>query len=380
MKPSTVKHLLDYRYEDAWSDWRWQMRSRIETATELLESSPSLRDRIPSERISEWIEREFRFGVTPYYLSLADFQDPLCPILRQILPDEAEISDSLFENPDPLAEESHMPLPGMTHRYPDRVLWYLTHNCAVYCRFCLRKRKVGRAESAAASTSWEDGFRYIESNRSIKEVILSGGDPLSLSDDKIELILSRLRTIKHLYSIRIHTRMPVTLPMRFTDELCAILKDNYPITLVAHFNHAKEITPEAAAAVRNLRMNGVLVLNQSVLLSGVNDSEDAMEELLLSLLRAGIKPYYLHQCDEVHGVSHFRVPIARGLEIMRNLQGKNPGIAFPKYMLDLPGGGGKIPLENVYEQPSATLNRAANPEMRKRIFKNWAGEEFEISP
>jgi lysine 2,3-aminomutase len=317
----------------------------------------------------------FRFAVTPYYLGLARPEDPNCPILAQVLPRGEETNDDRFPDLDPLAEENNSPLPGLTHRYPDRVLWYLTHRCAVYCRFCLRKRKVSRSESAPARSARAGVLEYVRSHPEIKEVILSGGDPLALGDDDLDHILGELRTIEHLVSIRIHSRMPVTLPMRFTPELLAVLNRHYPLTLVAHFNHAAELSPQAVAAVRALRMHGVHVLNQAVLLKGVNDSIESQEALHLGLLRAGVKPYYLHQCDEVRGVSHFRVPIERGLEIMGALRGRNPGIALPRYVLDLAGGGGKVPLE-----PEYFLGRATDAQGEVLIFRNWAGKEYRVRP
>lgn len=360
-------------------DWKTELQSRITTAEELLQYVPELPDSQVFKRlyqntgefkdIMSQMDSEFRFAVTPYYLSLANPEDPRCPILVQILPQRSELEDSIFVRPDPLAEEAHRPLPGVTHRYPDRLLWYLSHNCAVYCRFCMRKRKVSRPESATGRENDERVFNYIEDHSELKEVILSGGDPLSLSDDVLGALLSRLRRIQHIASIRIHTRMPVTLPARFNQTLCDVLRDVYPITLVTHFNHAVELTEEAALAVRNLRMSGVMVLNQSVLLKGVNDTLEDQENLLNGLLRIGIKPYYLHQCDEVKGVSHFRTSMETGLKIMRDLQGRNPGIAIPRYVLDLPGGGGKIPLENDYRIPDTS----------GLVFQNWAGESYLIT-
>lgn len=339
-------------------------------------TSPAFRALCDAESFAAASSSGFRFEVTPYYLGLVDPADPSCPVAAQIFPRREELYDPLFPEPDPLAEETHMPVPGLTHRYPDRVLWYLSHNCAVYCRFCMRKRKVSRPESAPGADEFSDALTYISSTPGIKEVILSGGDPLSLSDDRLDFILSRLRDVPGLSSIRIHTRMPVTLPMRITHDLCEVLKKHYPITLVTHFNHVREITVEAAASVKRLRMSGVLVLNQSVLLKGVNDTAPDQENLLLGLLRAGVKPYYLHQCDEVKGVSHFRVPIQKGKEIIRALRGRNPGIALPRYVIDLPGGGGKIPLEPDYEvNVPATVDAAGidgdvTERAPRQFFKN----------
>ncbi|MBL8021315.1 MAG: KamA family radical SAM protein [Leptospirales bacterium] len=358
-------------------DWKSQLQNRITTADQLLQYVPNLPESQIFRNLYQNLEQfhelmaqmssAFRFAVTPYYLGLANPENERCPVLLQILPQKPEINDEVFSRPDPLAEEAHRPLPGLTHRYPDRLLWYLSHNCAVYCRFCMRKRKVSRPESITGRENDEEVFKYIRKHQELKEVILSGGDPLSLSDEVLRSILGRLKEVKHLASIRIHTRMPVTLPQRFTQTLCDIFKEAFPITIVTHFNHAIELTDEAALAVRNLRMSGALVLNQSVLLKGINDSLEAQEELLLGLLKIGIKPYYLHQCDEVHGVSHFRASIESGLKILRDLQGRNPGIAIPRYVLDLPGGGGKVPLENDYRLDAKGL-----------VYENWAGDPFVI--
>ena len=365
------------------------MREQIKGPEQLLRwlKENQLREQSSPEilaSIEEWIskkerwEQGFRFGATPYYLGLIDWSDPSCPILKQILPSPQELKTQYYEKKDPLAEESNMPLRGLTHRYPDRVLWYLSHQCPVYCRFCLRKRKVSQPESASSKTEEEEVLRYIEEKSEIKEVILSGGDPFSLSDHKIESILERLRNISHLYSIRIHTRMPVTLPMRITHTLTEALRKFYPITVVTHFNHRKEITPEAKEAIRRLRMSGIDVLNQAVLLNKINDTVSLQEELNLELLRAGVRPYYLHRCDEVEGTSHFRVPLQKGLEILKGLRGRNPGISIPRYMIDLPQGGGKIPLEVNYE---VNYSEASDPERNSAkgvFFRNWEGKNYEI--
>ncbi|MCE9599237.1 MAG: KamA family radical SAM protein [Spirochaetia bacterium] len=367
-------------------DWKSQLQSRITTPEDLLQYLPGLpgsqifKDLYQNvdefKQLMSHLSSAFRFAVTPYYLGLANPESDRCPILLQILPQKSELKDQVFTRPDPLAEEAHGAVPGLTHRYPDRALWYLSHNCAVYCRFCMRKRKVSRAESVTGRENDEPVFNYIESHKEIKEVILSGGDPLSLSDDTLHSLLIRLKKIEHLSSIRIHTRMPVTLPQRFNETLCAILRESYPVTLVTHFNHPVELTEEAAAAVRNLRMSGVMVLNQSVLLKDINDSVETQESLLLGLLKIGIKPYYLHQCDEVNGVSHFRANIQTGLKIMRDLQGRNPGIAIPRYVLDLPGGGGKVPLENDYQITEG--NNTPGPGNSVKVYENWAGDPYVI--
>lgn len=373
----TKREPVKQKYATHASAWKQELHERIDSAEALLAAAPwlvhsPLFQRLYGSReaflgVCASLSSGFRFSVTPYYLSLANGLDPACPILLQILPQKRELADPLFTRPDPLSEEEHQAAPGLTHRYPDRVLWYLSHNCAVYCRFCMRKRKVSRAESAPSAANRLQALAYIRANPQIKEVILSGGDPLSLSDRTIDEILTELRDIPHLSSVRIHSRMPVTLPARITEEFGRMLAKHYPVTVVTHFNHAVEVTEQAAGAVKTLRMNGVLVLNQTVLLNQVNDSLAAQEALLLSLLRAGVKPYYLHQCDEVQGVSHFRTNVSKGLAILEGLQGRNPGIAIPRYVIDLPGGGGKVPLENDY--------RAAGP-AGDQSYRNFRGKIF----
>ena len=362
-----VKQMFPAERPEGWEDWRWQWRNRITDPAVLLRSfpgSPLLSDIDTNPALP------FRFAVTPYYLSLADARNPRCPILGQVTPRLPESEDVLFPDPDPLAEERHTPVAGLTHRYPDRVLWYLSHNCAVYCRFCMRKRKVSRQESAQKADAHTRVLEYVAAHPGIKEVILSGGDPLSASDGFLERTLRALRTIPHLRSLRIHTRMPVTLPQRFTGRLLCILEAAYPLTLVTHFNHSVEITAQSREVIRALRMRGVLVLNQAVLLRGINDSLADQESLHLDLISAGIKPYYLHQCDEVQGVSHFRTPLETGLRIMKGLRGRNPGIALPTYVIDLPGGGGKIPAESAHLTEETRDGR--------RVAISWSGAEHTI--
>ena len=396
-KPENMKEAAKKKKKE---DWRWQMRFRIDSPQKLRSylKEKNLYGQVSHEimvKIEEWERKEelweknFNFAVSPYYAGLVDWEDPSCPILAQFLPSSLELvqdSEEVREkkdrraseiemlNWDPLAEESHMPVRGLTHRYPDRVLWYLSHNCAVYCRFCMRKRKVSQAESAPTRNDWERVFDYIREHEEIKEVILSGGDPLSLDNKHIAYILKNLRPMKHLYSIRIHTRMPVTLPMRIDESLASLLGSFYPITLVTHFNHAKELSPEAKEAVRFLRMNGIDVLNQAVLLKGINDSLERQEELNLALLKAGVRPYYLHRCDEIPGLDHFRAPVAKGISILRALRGSNPGISIPRYVVDLPGGGGKVPLEPSYLMEEEEGLR----EKKEYHLKNWAGKTFTI--
>ncbi|MCX8000722.1 MAG: KamA family radical SAM protein, partial [Leptospiraceae bacterium] len=315
-------------------------------------------------------ESVFDFGVTPYYISLVDKNNLNCPIRKQIIPQVHELTFAPHERKDPLAEETYMPVRGVTHRYPDRALWYLSHTCAVYCRFCTRKRKVGKSQNTPRKEDWRLALDYFQKHTEIKEVILSGGDPLSLSDSSISYLLSELRKIPHINHIRIHSRHPVTLPFRIKSKLCKIFQENFPIFFVTHFNHPREITPESREAVRKLIQEGnVIVLNQGVLLKGINDSADVLKELFYKLIGVGVKPYYLHQCDEVFGSSGFKVPIQKGIQIMKELRGFISGVCLPTYVVDLSGGGGKVPLPTDY---------VIKENAEDVIFENFQGEIFKV--
>lgn len=348
-------------------DWKWQIQNRIKDEVELSSYlHPSEEEREALERSSEL----FRFSSTPYYLSLMDRDDPNCPIRMQVIPRTDELAKRPWDREDPLAEESHMPVKGVTHRYPDRALWYLSHVCAVYCRFCTRKRKVSRSEGTPGLEDWQKALEYFRTHPEIKEVILSGGDPLNLSDSKLDYLLGELKTIPHINQIRIHSRYPVTLPMRITSELAAVLKKHFPIYLVTHFNHPKELTELARERVALLVKEGAVnVLNQNVLLRGVNDSVETLTELFYGLTRIGIKPYYLHHCDEVFGSSHFRVPLEEGVELMKRIRGRISGLSVPLYVVDLTGGGGKVPLPSNYLEETRTSSY---------VFRNYKGDLYEI--
>lgn len=339
------------------SDWKKQIQQSIKTLDELIhffgksniKNSPySYILSSDYKKIFNNIHHLFRFQVTHYYLNLANINNPQCPILLQILPNERELQDPYFHDLDPLREESNSPIPNLVHRYPDRVLWYISHHCAVYCRFCMRKRKVSNPISNTLKKNKEIILEYIKNHKDIKEVILSGGDPLSLEDHLFDEILKELKQIQHIYSIRIHTRMITMLPARITRNLVQIFEKYYPLTLVTHFNHSLELTDIVFEKIKMLKKAGVMVLNQSVLLKHINDSSEEQEKLILKLIQFGIKPYYLHHCDEVKGTSHFRITLKRGIEILQSLRGRNPGIALPSYMIDLPNGGGKVPVQPSY--------------------------------
>ncbi len=347
-----------------WHDWRWQQRNRVRTAAEL-EGLIRLTD--DERRAIAATEGEFRMAITPYYASLMDPNDPDCPVRAQAVPKQAEMERSAVDLDDPLGEERFMPVPGITHRYPDRVLFYVTHNCPVYCRHCTRKRKVSDPRTAAHNDQLEMGLAYIRAHPEVRDVLVSGGDPMTFSDERLDDLLAAIREIPHVEVIRLCTRNPVTLPQRFTPETIAMLRRHQPVFVHTHFNHPKECTPEAARTLRELADAGLNVANQMVLLRGVNDSAEVVKATNLWLLRQRCRPYYLFQADLAAGISHFRTPVATGLEILRALRGPNSGMAVPTYVIDAPGGGGKIPLvpEYILEEDDARI-----------VFRNWKGDIY----
>jgi lysine 2,3-aminomutase len=288
---------------------------------------------------------KFPLSITPYYLSLID---TACyvndPVFKQSFPDERELLVQEWEMRDPLAEEMDSPAPGITHRYPDRVLFHISNLCAMYCRHCTRKRKVGDAGIIPERSEIRKGLAYIKNNPVIRDVLLSGGDPFLLSDDYLDWILGELRQIPHVEVIRIGTRTPVVLPQRITPNLVDCLKKHHPIWVNTHFNHPRELTPTAAEALRRLADAGIPLGNQSVLLAGVNDCPRIIKKLVQKLVQNRVRPYYLYQCDLSEGLSHFRTPVGKGIEIMESLVGHTSGFAVPTYVIDAPGGGGKIPV------------------------------------
>jgi lysine 2,3-aminomutase len=306
----------------------------------------------------------YRLGITPYYLSLIRFDDPDDPIARQSIPSAEEYFGAEDGEDDPLEEEKDMPVPGLTHRYPDRCLMVVTNFCSMYCRHCTRKRIWTLGE--AAKTEFELGkmFAYIRRHEEIRDVIVSGGDPLTLPTDRIEYILKNLRKIPHVEIIRIGTRVPVVLPMRIDDALCGVLEKYGPIWLNTQFNHPREITAEARQACDRLLRAGVPVNNQTVLLKGVNDHAEIIRKLNTDLLKAKVRPYYLFQCDMVRGLDHFRTRLSKGIQIMEALRGLTSGLAIPSYVVDVPGGGGKIPL-----MPNYILSMGED----RTILRNYEG-------
>lgn len=348
-----------------WNSWIWQQQKRIKSMDVLekvIHVTQEERDAFAQSH------EMFNMGITPYYASLIDPDDPNCPIRLQSVPKKGELFIHPSEMEDPLAEEVYMPVPSVTHRYPDRVLFYTTHNCPVYCRHCTRKRKVADPSTSTANKQIEDGLAYIDSHKEIRDVVISGGDALSNSDDRLEYILSRLRAMEHIDVFRIATRNLVTLPCRVTDNLANMLRKYHPVFIHTHFNHPKECTQEAFDAVAKLADAGCVINNQMVLLKGVNDDPKIVKELNHKLLMMRIRPYYIFQCDQSQGLSHFRTPVEKGLEIIEALRGHTSGMAVPHFVIDAPGGGGKIPL-----LPQYLVKR----EGKKWTLRNFQNKIFE---
>jgi lysine 2,3-aminomutase len=348
-----------------WNDWHWQQRERI---TRLDQLEKVIRVTPEERKAAVETDAEFHMGITPYYAALMDPEDPSCPIRLQSVPTLGELTIAPADLEDPLAEERDMPVPGITHRYPDRVLLYTTHNCPVYCRHCTRKRKVSDPTSAAAKKQIEDSLAYIEGHPEIRDVVISGGDPLSLSDERLDYILGRLRAIPHIEIFRLGTRNLVTLPQRVTDDFVYMLRRHHPVFVNTHFNHPKECTAEAFEAARRLADAGCVIGNQMVLLKGVNDDPAIVKELNHGLLLMRIRPYYIYQCDLARGISHFRTPVETGIRIIEALRGHTSGLAVPQFVVDAPGGGGKIPVNPDY---------VVSHEGKRWVLRNYAGEEYE---
>jgi len=328
-----------------WNNWRWQIANRISTLDDL----EQVINLLPEEK--EGIKRSLstlRMAITPYYASLMDPNDPNCPIRKQAVPVSMELQDNEHEMKDPLHEDVDSPVPGITHRYPDRVLLLITDQCSMYCRHCTRRRFAGVHDRQRSRQQLNDALDYIRRTPVIRDVLLSGGDSLCIDDDFLEFLLAGLREIKHVEIIRIGTRTPVVMPQRITDDLCAIIRKYHPVWLNTHFNHPQEITPQAQEACARLADIGVPLGNQTVLLKGVNDCAYLIKDLVHQLLKMRVRPYYLYQCDISPGIEHFRTPVAKGIEILELLRGHTSGLAVPTYVIDAPGGGGKIPVAPQY--------------------------------
>ncbi|MES0359695.1 MAG: lysine 2,3-aminomutase [Anaerolineales bacterium] len=326
--------------EEKWNNWRWQLSNRINTPEEFEKVVP-LSD---SERKALSAAHLFRVDITPYFISLIDPNDPNDPIRKQVIPTETELTPFTAMMEDSLAEDRHSPVPGLVHRYPDRALMLVTTQCASYCRYCTRSRIVGDPSATFSRSEFDLQIEYLKRTPQIRDVLLSGGDPLVLAPKILDEILRRLREIPHIEIVRIGSRVPVFLPMRITDELTDVLKKYHPLWINIHVNHPNEITAELAEACDRMSMAGIPLGNQSVLLAGVNDSVHIQRQLVQDLVRIRVRPYYLYQCDLVEGAGHFRTPVAKGIEIMEGLRGHTSGYAVPVFIIDAPGGGGKIPV------------------------------------
>jgi lysine 2,3-aminomutase len=332
--------------EKPWESWKWQLQHAVTRVEELATAI----DLTPEERggAARAIEQGLPLSITPYYLALCDAHDPYCPIRRQCVPRIEEAVDAPGDLRDPLGEEAHAVAPHLIQRYPDRVLLLATDRCGVYCRFCTRSRMVGAGGGARPLAHLAPAFDYIRAHPEVRDVIVSGGDPLVASDARVEALLAEIARVESVMTVRVASRVPVTLPQRVTVELCRALRAHPATWLMTHFNHPKELTLEARAACARLVDHGIPVMNQTVLLRGVNDDAATLETLFRGLVRARVRPYYLLQADPVRGTSHLRTPVATGLRIMEALQGRVSGIALPKLIVDTPGGRGKVPLSPDY--------------------------------
>ncbi len=350
-----------------WDDWRWQMKNRLAR----LEDFRRWFSLCPEEEEGIALSQAkggFGAGLTPYFASLMDPEDADCPLRRQFLPRIEESLPTGADYSDPLGEEGLSPVPAVVHRYPDRVLFLASNVCSSYCRYCNRKRMVGDPEHAVTNGAWEEGIAYVASHPEIRDVLVSGGDPLTLSDDRLLGLLRRIRAIPHVEILRLGTRVPITLPQRVTPALVRGLKRLHPLFISLHVVHPRELAPEVGRACLRLADAGIPLGSQSVLLAGINDDEETLKTLMRRLLKIRVRPYYLFQCDQIEGTAHFRTPLRRGIDLMRGLIGHTSGYAVPKFAVDLTGGGGKVPLLPEYRDGS---------EDGRIVFENFAGERFE---
>ncbi len=349
-----------------WEDWHWQLKHRIhskEELTQIIKLTPE------EEKGIDKAKGRLAMAITPYWAALMDPEDPACPIRRQAVPSAEELVVAPHEMTDPCAEDRDSPAAHLVHRYPDRVLLLATDHCAMYCRHCTRRRLVGdhEEEKSGASTRFDAAIEYIRQNRKVRDVLISGGDPLTLEDEEIESLVMRIRAISHVEFVRIGTRVPVTLPQRITEKLVNMLKKYSPIWMSIHFNHPKEISKRCKIACDMLSESGIPLGSQSVLLKGINDRPYIMKKLMQELLQIRVRPYYIYQCDPVRGTQHFRTPVAVGINIMEKLRGHTSGYAIPTYVIDGPGGGGKIPVG-----PNYILSQAKG----KYVLRNYKGKIY----
>lgn len=324
---------------EEWEDWHWQLRNRIYTLEQLREV---IRVTAEEEMAVGRTQGRLVMAIPPYWAALMDPEDPHCPIRRQAVPVAEEFSLQPHDMRDPCGEDADMPVPGLVHRYPDRVLFLVTEQCAMYCRHCTRRRLVGA--NHGLMNDYTPTFDYLRKHTEVRDVLISGGDPLMMTDVGLDRILTALREIPHLEFIRIGSRTPVTMPQRVTEEFCAVLKKHKPIWMSLHFCHPKEVTPRLAQAMDRLADSGVPLGSQTVLLQGINDDPEVMKKLMHELLKVRVRPYYIYQCDMAQGISHFRTSVEAGIRIMEALRGHTTGYAVPTFVIDGPGGGGKIPI------------------------------------
>lgn len=347
--------------DEQWNDWKWQVKNRVETLEQLkqyIHLTPEEEEGVKTSL------QTLRMAITPYYLSLIDPDDINCPVRMQAIPNVAETHISPADLLDPLHEDSDSPVPGLTHRYPDRVLLLITDMCSMYCRHCTRRRYAGQKDHEAPVDYIQKAIDYIAKTPQVRDVLLSGGDALMVSDAKLESIIQKLRSIPHVEIIRIGSRTPVVCPQRITDSLTEMLKKYHPIWLNTHFNHPKEITPDSIAACEKMANAGIPLGNQSVLLKGINDCPNIMKRLVHGLVKMRVRPYYIYQCDLSQGLEHFRTPISKGIEIIEGLRGHTSGYAVPTFVVDAPGGGGKTPV-----MPNYVISQAPG----KVVLRNFEG-------
>ena len=356
--------------ESDWNNWAWQLKNRINSPEKL----EKLIELTPEEKEGcNYAKHKLALSITPYFFNLIDREDPNCPIRKQIIPRGNEIHVSPEELLDPVGEENTMPVEGLVHRYPDRVLFLVTSQCASYCRYCTRSRLVSNAQDYNFRPRYEKALNYIREHAEVRDVLLSGGDPLLLNDRRLDFLLGELRSIPHVEFIRIGSRVPVFLPQRITDSLCDVFRKHGPIWLSIHVNHPKECTHDLFDATQKLSYAGVPIGNQSVLLNGVNDNLETMKSLIHRLLMMRVRPYYLYQCDLITGSAHLRTSVMKGIEIIKGLRGHTSGYSVPQYVIDAPGGGGKIPINPEY------IEEINDKEI---VLKNYEGKiyKYPIKP
>ena len=347
--------------DEQWNDWKWQVKNRIETLEDLKKYVTLTPEE--EEGVKKTLQT-LRMAITPYYISLIDPNNPDCPVRKQAVPTGKETYQSPADLLDPLHEDEDSPVPGLTHRYPDRVLLLITDMCSMYCRHCTRRRFAGQKDGESAIDRIDRAIEYIAKTPQVRDVLLSGGDSLCVSDERLEYIISRVRAIPHVEIIRLGSRTPVVCPQRITDDLVNMLKIYHPVWLNTHFNHPQEVTKEAAEACAKLANAGIPLGNQTVLLRGVNDCVNTMKKLMHELVKMRVRPYYIYQCDLSMGIEHFRTPVSKGIEIIEGLRGHTSGYAVPTFVVDAPGGGGKTPV-----MPQYVISQAPG----KVVLRNFEG-------